>query len=232
MQLDHQFTVPAPVDEAWKVLLDVPRIAPCMPGATLDEVDGDTFTGSVKVKLGPISLLYKGQGHFVEVDETAHRLVMEASGKESRGSGTAAATVTSTLVADGDSTRVDVTTELKVTGRPAQFGRGMLSDVGGKLLGQFADCLAVELGTSRSATGATRGPEPSGGSRTPAPHAPDTSDTPSAGGVTAADDAEVEAIDLLQITGAQAALRRYGPVVVAVSGLAVLAWFAVRRRRG
>ncbi|MGH8826371.1 MAG: SRPBCC family protein, partial [Jiangellaceae bacterium] len=143
MQLDHRFTVPAPIDEAWTVLLDLPRIAPCMPGATLTDADDTTFSGTVKVKLGPISLLYRGTGRFAETDEAARRIVIEASGKESRGSGTAAATVTATLTAaDGDQTQVDVTTDLKITGRPAQFGRGMLDDVGAKLLGQFAECLA------------------------------------------------------------------------------------------
>ncbi|WP_298322887.1 SRPBCC family protein [Haloactinopolyspora sp.] len=236
MQLDHQFTVPAPVDEAWQVLLDVPRVAPCMPGATLDEFDGETFTGSVKVKLGPINLLYKGQGRFVETDEAAHRVVLAASGKESRGSGTAAATVTAALVADGDhATKVDVTTELRITGRPAQFGRGMLNDVGGKLLDQFASCLATTLGETSASQQATSA-EPTESSvppnRMPAPHSPDVGDGRSAAGLEyGSGDAEVEPIDLLKVTGAQTMLRRYGPMVAAAGALMVVTWLVARRRR-
>lgn len=148
MRLEHSFTVPVPVAEAWEVLLDVPRIAPCMPGATLEEYDGESFTGTVKVKLGPIALTYKGKGRFVERDEAARRVVVEASGRDVRAAGTAAAKVTATLVPDGDQTRVEVATDLTVTGRPAQFGRGMLADVSGKLLGQFADCLSSTLSSS------------------------------------------------------------------------------------
>src|SRR6266536_2764996 len=145
MRLDHSFTVPVPVESAWQVLLDVPRIAPCMPGATLTGVDSDTFTGTVKVKLGPIALTYQGKGRFVERDEAAHRVVIEASGKDTRSAGTAAATVTASLAPEGGATRVDVATDLTVTGKPAQFGRGMIADVSAKLIGQFADCVAQTL---------------------------------------------------------------------------------------
>src|SRR5690242_9702485 len=153
MRLEHSFTVPVPVDAAWGVLLDLPRVAPCMPGATLAGVDGDTFTGTVKVKLGPITLTYQGKGRFVERDEAARRVVIEASGRDVRAAGTARATVTSTLVPDGSATRVDVVTELAVTGRPAQFGRGMIGEVSAKLIGQFADCLAQQLTSPAAAAG-------------------------------------------------------------------------------
>ncbi len=146
MQLENSFTVPVPVDEAWRVLLDIERIAPCMPGAALDSVDGDDFTGRVKVKLGPINLTYQGKASFIEKDEAAHRAVIDAKGKDQRGNGTAAATVTAKLQAEGSITRVDVLTDLNITGRPAQFGRGVMTDVGNKLLGQFADKLAAQLG--------------------------------------------------------------------------------------
>ncbi|HET6392105.1 MAG TPA: SRPBCC family protein [Blastococcus sp.] len=146
MQLENSFTVPVPIDEAWRVLLDIERIAPCMPGAALDSVDGDDFTGRVKVKLGPINLTYQGKASFIEKDEAAHRAVIDARGKDQRGNGTAAAVVTATLAAAGSSTRVDVLTDLNITGRPAQFGRGVMTDVGNKLLGQFADKLAAQLG--------------------------------------------------------------------------------------
>ena len=146
MQLENSFSVPLPVDEAWRVLLDIERIAPCMPGAALDSVSGDDFTGRVKVKLGPINLTYQGKASFVEKDEAAHRAVIDARGKDQRGNGTAAAVITATLVPEGAVTRVDVVTDLNITGRPAQFGRGVMTDVGNKLLGQFADKLAAQLG--------------------------------------------------------------------------------------
>ncbi len=146
MQLENSFTVPVPIDEAWRVLLDIERIAPCMPGAVLDSVEGDAFTGRVKVKLGPIALTYAGKASFVEKDEAAHRAVIDAKGKDQRGNGTAAATITAKLLGEGSTTRVDVLTDLNITGRPAQFGRGVMTDVGNKLLGQFADKLAAQLG--------------------------------------------------------------------------------------
>ena len=150
MELTHSFTVPVGIDNAWDVLTDIERIAPCMPGAVLDEVDRDRFTGTVKVKLGPIALTYKGTASWVQRDETAHRAVLDAQGRDARGNGTAAATITAGLVPDGTSTRVDVVTELKITGKPAQFGRGVLADVGEKLIGQFADCLADKLSAGQS----------------------------------------------------------------------------------
>ncbi|HEV7213411.1 MAG TPA: SRPBCC domain-containing protein [Blastococcus sp.] len=146
MQLENSFTVPVPIDEAWRVLLDIERIAPCMPGAALDSVDGDDFTGRVKVKLGPINLTYQGKASFIEKDAAAHTAVIDARGKDQRGNGTAAAVVTANLKAEGDITRVHVLTDLNITGRPAQFGRGVMTDVGNKLLGQFADKLAAQLG--------------------------------------------------------------------------------------
>jgi carbon monoxide dehydrogenase subunit G len=150
VQLENSFLVPVPVDDAWKVLLDIERIAPCMPGAALDSVDGDDFTGRVKVKLGPINLTYAGKASFVEKDEENHKAVIDARGKDQRGNGTAAAVVTAVLKSEGDSTRVDVLTDLNITGRPAQFGRGVMTDVGNKLLGQFADKLAAQLGETEA----------------------------------------------------------------------------------
>jgi carbon monoxide dehydrogenase subunit G len=145
MQLEHTFTVPVGVDDAWAVLLDIERIAPCMPGAAIDSVDGDDFTGTVKVKLGPIGLTYKGKASFVEKDVVAHRAVIDARGRDSRGNGTANAKVTATLTQSGAATEVHVLTDLDITGKPAQFGRGVMVDVGNKLIGQFADCLAGKL---------------------------------------------------------------------------------------
>ena len=157
MQLQHAFTVPVPVDEAFRVLRDVQRIAPCMPGATVEEVEGDRFTGRVKVKLGPVQVTYRGEAEFTEIDEAAHSTTLVARGKESRGAGTAQATVRAQLEERGTETHVVVTTDLAITGRPAQFGRGVMADVGEKLIGQFAACLADEL-----AGGAARAAEPAG----------------------------------------------------------------------
>jgi carbon monoxide dehydrogenase subunit G len=145
MKLENSFTVPVPVDQAWQVLQDVERIAPCMPGATLDTVDGDSFTGRVKVKVGPIMLTYSGKATFADKNESSHSMTIQASGKETRGSGTAKATVEASMQADGEATKVLLVTDLAVTGKPAQFGRGVMADVSGKLIDQFARCLASEV---------------------------------------------------------------------------------------
>jgi uncharacterized protein len=146
MQLTHTFTVPATVDETWAHFQDIESVAGCFPGATVTEVDGDDFKGSCKVKLGPIALVYSGTGSFVEKDETAHRFVVDAKGKDKRGNGTAGATVTATMSDSGGSTDVTVVTDLSITGKPAQFGRGVIQDVSDKLLGQFVDCLEQQVG--------------------------------------------------------------------------------------
>jgi carbon monoxide dehydrogenase subunit G len=146
MELEHQFIVPASIEVTWAAFNDPGRVAPCFPGATLISVEGDDFTGSAKIKLGPIALQYNGTGRYVERDESAHRAVIEAKGKDKRGNGTANATVTAQLSADGDATSVHVTTDLAVTGKPAQFGRGVMQDVSDKLLGQFVTCLQATLG--------------------------------------------------------------------------------------
>ncbi|MFF1610782.1 SRPBCC family protein [Amycolatopsis sp. NPDC058278] len=145
MRLDHEFTVPAPLGEVWQAVVDPERVAPCMPGASLTKVEGDKFSGTVKVKLGPISLLYKGNGEFLEKDEAARKVTIKASGKDSRGAGTAAATVTLTLTETDGGTHGSVSTDLAITGKPAQFGRGLISEVGGKILDTFAGCLSGKL---------------------------------------------------------------------------------------
>jgi carbon monoxide dehydrogenase subunit G len=145
MELEHSFTVPVPEERAWEVLLDVKRVAPCMPGASLDSVEGDDIKGRIKVKVGPIAMTYAGTAHFTERDAQNHVIVLEASGKETRGAGTASASVRSTLQGQGDQTHVVVNTTLNVTGRPAQFGRGVMAEVGGKLIGIFASNLADML---------------------------------------------------------------------------------------
>jgi uncharacterized protein len=145
MELEHSFTVPLPEERAWEVLLDVERVAPCMPGATLDSVDGDEIKGRIKVKVGPIAMTYAGTARFTERDPQAHVITLEASGKETRGAGTASARVRSMLEDQDGQTHVVVHTTLNVTGRPAQFGRGVMAEVGGKLIGIFASNLADML---------------------------------------------------------------------------------------
>jgi uncharacterized protein len=149
MRLEQSFEVPVPIAQAWSVLLDVEQIAPCMPGATLTGYDGTAFTGLVKVKLGPVVMSFKGNGRFVERDEPARRVVIEASGQETKGAGAAQARVTAELREDqgGAVTQVNVVADLDVAGRVAQFGRGMIADVNRRLVQQFADCLATTIAT-------------------------------------------------------------------------------------
>ena len=142
MKLTHTFTAPAPAEEVWEALLDPERVAPCLPGAALTSVDGKTFSGEVKVKLGPVQLLYRGTGEFVEIDPIRRRAVLKAAGKDTRGNGTASAVVTFQVDSD-----VVVETDLAITGRPAQLGRGLIAEVSGKLVDQFAECLAGALGS-------------------------------------------------------------------------------------
>jgi carbon monoxide dehydrogenase subunit G len=155
MEMDHSFTVPVSPDRAWDVLLDVERIAPCMPGATVDEFDGEVVTGRIKVKVGPVSLTYRGTAKFTERDAEAKVIVLDASGKETRGAGTASATVRATLEPEsgGTATKATMHTTMNVTGRPAQFGRGVMVEVGGKLVEQFAQNLR-QLITDDGATAA------------------------------------------------------------------------------
>ncbi|MEV0050603.1 SRPBCC family protein [Saccharopolyspora shandongensis] len=159
MQLENTFTIPVPLSAAWSMLLDIERIAPCVPGATLDSTDGEVFAGRVKVKLGAVQMVYRGEGKFVECDRAAGRIVLDVRGSELRGSGTVAAGVTATLIEDGRGTTVRVTTDLAVTGRAAQFGRGILSEVSGRIVEQFASNLAARL-TEPADTTVRQAPQP------------------------------------------------------------------------
>jgi carbon monoxide dehydrogenase subunit G len=244
MEMDHSFTVPVPPDRAWDVLLDVERIAPCMPGATVDEFDGEVVTGRIKVKVGPVSLTYRGTAKFTERDPDAKVIVLEASGKETRGAGTASATVRATLEpeSDGQATKATMHTTMNVTGRPAQFGRGVMVEVGSKLVDQFArnlselisregaapsdgaadaaaagDSAAAEAASAGQAT-ATAGTAATGpGSTQPNPTMPAAS-TPSAPPAPASDDS----INLVKLVG-PAILKRALPVAVGAALLALLA---------
>lgn len=161
MELTHTFTVPAAIDDAWATFMDLERVGSCFPGATVTEVTDDSFSGSVKVKLGPIALVYTGSGSFVERDDAAHRAVIEAKGKDKRGNGTAGATVTIQLTPDGDGTRADVSTDLAITGKPAQFGRGVMQDVSDKLLGQFVACVESQFAAAEEPVAEDDAPPPS-----------------------------------------------------------------------
>ena len=153
MELQNEFTVPAPVSEVWKTLLDVERIAPCLPGATVDRHEGDEVAGRVNVKVGPITASYAGTARFVTKDESEHRFVLQASGRETRGSGTAAATVEARMSEQESGTHVTVGTSLQISGKQAQFGRGVMADVAGKLTDQFAACLAQRVREPAAADG-------------------------------------------------------------------------------
>lgn len=250
MEMDHSFTVPVSPDRAWDVLLDVERIAPCMPGATVDEFDGEVVTGRIKVKVGPVSLTYRGTAKFTERDADAKHILLEASGKETRGAGTASATVQAGLEPEpsGDSTRVSMHTTMNVTGRPAQFGRGVMVEVGGKLVEQFAQNLrqlisdggasaAAEAGTEAGAGGAAAGTATAdGGSAadaTPGPASATADDrtgasTPpvtvpvaaTASAPPAA--ASADSINLVRLVG-PAILKRIIPVAVGLVALTLLA---------
>jgi carbon monoxide dehydrogenase subunit G len=251
VQLENSFTVPVPVDEAWRVLLDIERIAPCMPGAALDSVTGDDFTGRVKVKLGVITLTYQGKASFIEKDEAAHKAVIDARGRDQRGNGTASAVVTATLAAEGDRTRVDVLTDLNITGRPAQFGRGVMTDVGNKLLGQFADRLAAQLGAGDqppatdpapatvpapavvpTPAASPEGAASPGAAASPevAPVAAAVASVPSIPRPIQQPATEPEPINLLEVAGG-AALSRYAGPAAGVGLLLLLVLWVARRRR-
>lgn len=230
MKLEHSFTVPVPVEEAWKVLRDVERVAPCMPGATIESVDGEDFTGRVKVKVGPMSVTYRGEARFADVDQDTHTATIEAKGTEARGSGTARATVTARLTSRDDETDVLLSTDLTVTGKPAQFGRGVMADVGSKLVGQFAECLSSELAVDEEAAkDRARAAE----AVAPVPSAQlDHAGEPAAGGqpVTAPvrPRPTADAIDLLEVAGAPIS-KRLAPIAAVAALLALIVWL-VRRR--
>lgn len=203
MELNNEFRVAVPPAKTWEVLTDVERVAPCLPGATLLSVDGDAFTGAVKVKVGPITVSYQGTASFLEKDAAAQRVVLKADGKETRGNGNAAAVVTAHLKDQGDTTHVTITTDLTISGKAAQFGRGVLADVATNLIGQFANRLEADLlaGAPAQSISAPTQSEP----------------------------VETDSVDLLKVVAVPLA-KRVTPVLAGLA-LGAAIGFAVGRRR-
>lgn len=241
MELSNEFRVGIPIDQAWAVLTDVERIAPCMPGAELQEVEGDEYRGVVKVKVGPITASYKGKATFQEKDDAGHKAVLKAEGRDTRGAGNANALITATLTPDGDGTNVTVVTDLTVTGKVAQFGRGVLADVSTKLLNQFVDCLhetvlvaepAAEPAAAAPAAPAAQPagvpePEPTPAhvhAPAEATYAPPPSGT-GAPTVRKIDSTPAKPVDLLETAGGSVAKRAL-PLI----GVLLVLWWLLRRR--
>jgi carbon monoxide dehydrogenase subunit G len=213
MELSNEFTVDVPVERAWAVLTDVELIAPCLPGAQLQEVAGEEYRGIVKVKVGPITAQYKGAATFQEKDENARRIVLKAEGRDTRGQGNASATITAVLESADSATKVRIDTDLNITGKVAQFGRGVMADVSAKLLSQFVESLEREVLSA---------PAPAAPSETTASAPP-----PSSNGATRPiEHRAAEPVDLLDAAGG-AVMKRLVPAVIA----ALLVLFLLRRRR-
>lgn len=240
MELTNEFDVPVPVDEAFALLTDLERIAPCMPGATLTSVEGEDFHGNVKVKVGPVTTQFKGTARIAERDGTAHTAVLEAKGRDTKGQGNASANIRATLTSSGaDSTRVSLVTDLNISGKVAQFGRGAMADISAKLLDQFAENVRRDL--IAAPTASTPPTPPDAGTSTEATTAPESStttpSTPAASAPrAAAPPREAEPIDLLATAGSPV-LKQLLPVIAGIGGVIVLIWVwrhrpCRRRRRG
>lgn len=215
MDLNHQFTVAVPVEDAWRILTDVERIAPCLPGAQLQEIEGETYRGVVKVKVGPIQAQFKGQASFIERDDATHKVVLKGEGRDTTGKGNAAAVITAEMTAvDANNTAVTVNTDLSVTGKVAQFGRGAMADISDKLLAQFVENLNTLIGEQQAS------PAPAA----PAPAAA-TTEEDEAPQIRKIDAPEAEALDLLSVSSG-AIVKRAIPVVIAIA--AVVIWLVVR----
>ncbi len=233
MEITDRFHVSTPLEETWHALLDIERIAPCLPGAQLQEIDGDEYRGVVKVKVGPITAQYKGAAHLTEVDEAARRIVIDASGRDTRGQGNASAKILVTMEGDAAGTDVSVHTDLAITGKVAQFGRGVLADVSAKLLGQFVERLEADVLSGGAPAVAAPAPAPSAASVTPN-GANGSSGTTATAAATAAgprrvEGPEAEPVDLLAAAGAPVG-RRLVPVVVgAVVAFLLFRWLRGRR---
>jgi hypothetical protein len=229
MELKNEFHVSVPIGVAWAVLTDLERVAPCMPGAELQEVEGDEYRGIVKVKVGPISAQYKGTARFVEKDDNDHRAVLLAEGRDTRGQGNASATVTAIAVPDEDGTTVSIVTELSITGKVAQFGRSVMSDVSAKMLGEFADRLEADVLSQGSESAPSEPTAPSA----PNAESPDESTVTAEGSgspsVRTIHSTPAEPVDLLGTAG-PSVLKRVAPLIAVVS-LVLLLWRRQRRRQ-
>lgn len=242
MELSNAFDVAAPIDRAWRVLTDLERIAPCLPGAQLQEVEGDEYRGVIKVKVGPVTAQYKGKATFVERDEAAGRAVLSADGRDTRGQGNASATITAQLTPSDAGTHVVVDTDLKVTGKVAQFGRGVMADVSAKLMAQFVENLETTVLADDGADGDVTAADVAPAVEAPAaddtaatvPDAPDDGVTPApepapdAPVVRTIDSPEAAPLDLMEVAGAKTMAKIALPVVVLVVILVVLLVFALR----
>ncbi|MGB6021442.1 MAG: SRPBCC family protein [Ornithinimicrobium sp.] len=223
MELVHSFTVPAAPDRTWALLTDLHQVGSCFPGATVSEAGHDDFTGTVKVKLGPIAMVYSGSGQFVSRDDAGHHAVIEARGKDKRGNGTAGASVKLALSSDGTGTRVDVSTDLAITGKPAQFGRGVMQDVSDKLLGQFVQCIEGHLGETEAPPTQAAPEVPTGEDDMTATGTEDAMPTPPNPPpvrLRAVPDPADDAIDLGSAVG-PALVNQYGVPLAALGGLVV-----------
>ena len=229
MELKHSFTVPAPIEDTWTTFTDLEMVGGCFPGASVTSVEGESFTGTAKVKLGPISLQYAGSGSFLERDDAAHRFVIEAKGKDKRGNGTAGATVTAVLTEAGpDATTAEVVTDLSITGKPAQFGRGVIQDVSDKLLNEFIACLEAKL-TGPPPEEAAPAAAPAEAAAAPA--APAEAAEAAAPWVAPAEERrEVEALDL-GATVLPILLKTYWKQMAAGFVVLFVLWRVLRRRR-
>jgi uncharacterized protein len=229
MKLDNEFTVGVPVGQAWSVLTDLELIAPCMPGAQLTGVNDGVYTGKVKIKVGPVTAEYAGTARFTQKDDMSYTAVIDARGRDSRGNGNANAVISAQLRADGDSTVVNVTTDLTIAGRVAQFGSGMIKEVSAKLLGQFVQCLEGKLGEGQPAIAGAAGQPAT------APGAADTTagpaGQPAASGATVTGTAAVDTapppLDLMSVAG-RAVYKRLVPVAIGLVVVAVVIYLIVR----
>lgn len=240
MELTNDFRVALPVEKAWAVLTDLERIAPCMPGAQLQEIEGDEHRGVVKIKVGPITAQYKGKAVFVERNDETHVAVLRAEGRETRGQGNANATITAALVADGDGTAVSIITDLTVTGRVAQFGRGVLADVSAKLLDQFVESLestvlvdeadsdtdAPAVGTAPDAD-ATTADEAVDAVDVPEP---DDAEAPTPPAIRRIESPEPTPVNLLDAAGSPVG-KRVGPILAVIAVLWLLKKLFSRRKK-
>src|ERR687897_770879 len=237
MKLENEFTVDTTIDEAWKALNDLERVTPCLPGAQLTAEVGDEYEGTMTVKMGPVTQKYNGTVKIEDTDESAHRAVIRADGKDARGQGTASATITSILSEEDGGVHVRVETDMQLTGRAAQFGRGVQQEVATKLINQFAECLAKEIMGENTREEPEQPEEPE--------QAEETEEAVSANGSGAEDtgeeeekpkrriieqDHDVEPLDLGEASR-DAVIKRVVPLAAGVGAIVVILWLLRRRRR-